>query len=782
MFENQAELSVADDLTSEVAKATNIAGRCAKIAHCWLTRITLVSLLVGVVWPQFAHATDSELILPKVGSIEIGFANRYKLGCWTPVAINLRDGRPSNSAGLPSDNLYLEALDGDSVPARFAKQEIVWGGRSQNYLTYGKIGRADGPIGVLLQREDLPDGSPRPPDLLREFSGDELPRAVPSTDEFIVQIGGSIGLPELFRRGDDASENTRSTTVVTLDKPQRLPEKWYGYDGVDLVVLVAKDAVEQGLFDIVHEFGTKPSAVNTQAAALEEWVRLGGRLIIVCGDGGETALGEKSPLARFLPGKFSQTINLRRFGGIETYADSTERLDAAAPRLSLRVPQLEEVHGVIEVYEGAKASDLPLVVRTRHGYGQVTFVGLDLHKPPLAEWPGRTRFLERLLGRDKKGTGQSGTTEKTKPGRQLGYSDLGGQLRGALDQFEGVSLVPFWSIALAAIAYVAVLFPLAYWVVIRWLRRPLWAWIVLPIALSLFASLALFAAQQAKGNKLRVNRVELVDVDTQSGLVRGTTWLSMFSPANATYSLTVNSRLPAGSSSAADVGGPAALGWLGLPGDGFGGLDSRAAHPPLFAEPYTIDPASGTIGDVPLSKWSSKSFIARWTDRSRPTGDQLTIAADGRLRGTLNSPLAATLEDCQLLHGRWAYSIGQFPAGKSVAVETLQSRTIDTWLTRRRLVNAREEAENYDRGGNDLARILELMMFHGAAGGENYTGLSHRAHSYIDLSNQLELGRAILIGRGPSCAEVKLNGSPPSAADVSQELTMYRWVLDVEKK
>jgi hypothetical protein len=57
-------------------------------------------------------------------------------------------------------------------------------------------------------------------------------------------------------------------TVVTVDKPQRLPDQWYGYEGVDLLVIAGLPAVENLTIDA--------PAVD----AIEHWVRLGGTLLV----------------------------------------------------------------------------------------------------------------------------------------------------------------------------------------------------------------------------------------------------------------------------------------------------------------------------------------------------------------------------------------------------------------------------------------------------------------------------------------------------------------------
>ena len=106
----------------------------------------------------------------------------------------------------------------------------------------------------------------------------------------------------------------------------------------------------------------------------------------------------------------------------------------------------------------------------------------------------------------------------------MGFTDISGQLRGALDQFDGVDFIPFWIVAVLALTYIAILFPLNYWVLNRWLKRPMLAWLFFPTAIVVFCIVAVAVANHAKGTARHVNQLDLVDVDVvDGGEVRGTT-------------------------------------------------------------------------------------------------------------------------------------------------------------------------------------------------------------------------------------------------------------------
>ncbi len=213
-------------------------------------------------------------------------------------------------------------------------------------------------------------------------------------------------------------------------------------------------------------------------------------------------------------------------------------------------------------------------------------------------------------------------------------------------------------------------------------------------------------------------------------------------------------------------------------------MSSAAVNRPLFDEPYMLDLQEGTIVGVPLAKWSSQGFVARWTSGNRQDTDigltaQLTATPDRRLRGTISSNLAEPLTDCVLLFDRWAYPLGTLAPGKSFALDHAESQTIDTYLTKRRTFAAHDEVPTYDRAGADVQRILEVMMFYQSTGGANYTGLLNRYQRFTDLTDQLEFGRAILVGHGPAGAEVQINAQPLRDDDLNRRTSVFRFVIPV---
>ena len=108
--------------------------------------------------------------------------------------------------------------------------------------------------------------------------------------------------------------------------------------------------------------------------------------------------------------------------------------------------------------------------------------------------------------------GPSGAAVQVKPRTRLGqvttlgYDDLSGQLRSALDQFAGVKLVPFWFVALLIVLYIVCIGPLDYLFVKRVLKRMELTWVTFPAIVLLFSLGAYVLAYQLKGDQLHLNR------------------------------------------------------------------------------------------------------------------------------------------------------------------------------------------------------------------------------------------------------------------------------------
>ena len=362
----------------------------------------------------------------------------------------------------------------------------------------------------------------------------------------------------------------RQPAVARLDDLEHLPEQWYGYEGVDALVLcTSKPEPLRRLGPKVRRSRPWTNGCGWADAWCSAWGR---RRPIV--------LAKDSALARFAPGRLQQMVALRQTGGLETYAGSTNAILPAASDTALAVP------GWVTSREWSRSGklDLPLVIRTARGLGQVVFLAADLDQPPLSRWSDAALLAARLLDLP---TDRLPPAEDRGTGVTLGYSDMAGQLRSALDQFDGVHLVPFWVVAALLIGYILLIGPGDYFFLRKVVGRMRWTWLTFPAVVLVLSGAAWLLAHGLKGDRLRVNQVDLVDVDAVSGQIRGTSWMSVFSPSTQSFDLSAQPWLLSGR-----PGSRAAIpvAWLGLPGKGLGGMDPQTTDTVGWDSRYEFSP------------------------------------------------------------------------------------------------------------------------------------------------------------------------------------------------
>jgi hypothetical protein len=746
-----------------------------------MTGTAVKALVVAVAMFAASTARTAESAAPPVATIDriqIGFAGHFKVGFWTPVEITLTGGLKAVTA-----DVEIVVPDGDGVPTRTVEHGVALvAGKPTRIRAYVKFGRPAPAVTVTVRGAD---GSNRPVE--RTFSGDDVPPALGATQRLILELGGPLELGSVARFNEEGQ--AEQSTVAAVDDPASLPDHWYGYDCIDMALLTTGDPTF---------YRQVPAA---SLAALRRWVQLGGRLLLSVGGHGAELLSPGAPLERFAPGRFVKTTALERFGALENFAGASQRLaeaTGASRRPSLPVAELSDVHGRIEVFEGNGADKLPLVVRSADGFGELIFIAVDLGQPPLDRWPGLPQLLAALLGRNLS-SAQSAPVESTALSH-LGFTDLSGQLRSSIDQFPGVRVTPFWLVAVLASGYIVLLFPLDYWLKRRFKGSAVWPWFGLALIVVGVSLGAWCLGRQFRSDRLQVDQADVVDFDVESGLVRGNTWFSLYSPTSAEHTISLEPLWHGPRAEPTDV----QLSWLGVPGNALGGMGDAAhgtgsagginpgaatADLQLFTQPYTYSANAATenaasLAGVPIAAYSSKCFAGEWiNNRARLVEADLHERPDHQLTGTVRlaagdaSDAGFSMTNCVLFHDRDAYLIPRFSAAEPINVELLESRMADTYFTQRKI----NQTTLYDRAGTDRARVLEIMMFYRAAGGLQYVGLLNRYQHFLDLSGQLGLDRAILIGFGPPASALTVDGDPVPADAAAEHITIYRFVLPVRQ-
>jgi hypothetical protein len=730
--------------------------------------LTLMLLLAGglaTVPANFAAAAAQGSSFAVEG---VGFRGTYKVGYWTPLWVrapetDARDATQFEVTASDSDGVPMTVR----VPASTTAGEVAADGDGSATLIYTKVGRIDSAMevsltanGKIVARQTL-----APSELL---SDDSLIRPLRATSQLIVQVGATpLGIREAYP-DREAGVGELGRQFVPLESLKQLPIDWFGYDAVDVLVLATGDG----------ELFAQLAADERRLAAIERWLETSGRLVVACGRSAPELIAPGKPLERFLPAKFISLERLPQTRGLENFAETPDPIGGVYGRTAIQVPRLTDVAGTVDV--DGRGGDLPLVIRAPRGFGELVFVGVDFEVTPLAEWSGRTEFwrglLRPYLADVNVGESQSLVSH--------GYDDLAGAVRQRLGRsFRGVAPVTFPIVALLAIGYLALLGPLDYLFVHKFVRRPGIAWITFPVlVLACSGGLTWLAAARRASGTIQVNQAEVVDVDAATGQARGSYWATLYSPSARRFDLTVAPRLPDGTTPQETV---SRVSWLGLPGAGRGGMHARGIDLDPAQTDYQLAAELNALSAVPLLTSSTKSFAAGWTGSAgRLLNTDLVPNDDGLLVGSIANETGVTLRDACLLYGGWGYRLPDFEAGQSLDVgPQLSAIQVRTLLARRAGQSTRGLVDrnlfSVDRASTD--ELLNVMMFYEAVGGASFVGLPSQYEARCDLSRLLVLGRAILIAQiddgGSRLVDQSANAHQP--IPINDSTVLYRFVIPI---
>ena len=289
-----------------------------------------------------------------------------------------------------------------------------------------------------------------------------------------------------------------------------------------------------------------------------------------------------------------------------------------------------------------------------------------------------------------------------------------------------------------------------------------------------------------KGRELRINKVNVLDVDQTSGMVRGTSVVNLFSPQNRDYGvsfvpLPMDQAPPEKPSKS--TGAEVLTSWMGTPENQFGGM-GNSGRMGFSSGGYSAEPvgSSERLEGVRVAIWSTKSLTSRWYGPS-PNLVEADLLPSGidRLTGTVVNRLPIPLEDAILVFGRQVYQIGDMAPNVVIRVELTKDRYLSGLLgeSAKHYINDQNQAPQQEK--LDRADLLIGIMFHDSRDPGSEVPKENAVFRSLDLSGQLALGRPMLVGKlkRPAAALVLDNaGVEPK----TEQTTIVRMILPLAKK
>ncbi len=225
-------------------------------------RFLVLTFLLGGLCASGRHAHPAELV--KVERVRVGFQNTFKVGCWTPVRVDLHAG-PARFEGT----LDIEAPDEDGTPTVLAQPVAIEAGGSVTVTSYIRPGTGQGEE-ILARVRDHSGRSVATPGRALDPAG-RPPVDLNSFQTLIVTFGNPQGVADVaglsaFQKPTPGGGKADALVVVRA-RPDEWPGRWYGLDGASVVVL---DLNDRAVLD----------TLRNGRESLSRWVRNGGHLVV----------------------------------------------------------------------------------------------------------------------------------------------------------------------------------------------------------------------------------------------------------------------------------------------------------------------------------------------------------------------------------------------------------------------------------------------------------------------------------------------------------------------
>lgn len=693
----------------------------------------------------------------------------FKAGLFTPVWVDIEPG----DGGLERGELIVETSDSDDVQNNYITSLPPLEARKPfTALSYTKPGSISSAIKVTLRGETKTKESQ-----LFIFERGDPYEAEPLEDLMFLSVGtplsslrSSIAAQVEAIEGKDLPNpraHANSARVSYVDNFELLPNRWFGFEPVDLMIITTGNA----------DFVSNLVGQKVQLEAIAEWVRRGGRLVISTGRNKDLgaklldSLGMTALPVEFVPGG----MQLPRLPSLEGWLTQAPRFENVPAKPGGDVAPIElaklaiKSEGNVEILiPGGEDKNHPLAVRFAFGMGQVTLLAFDLDQPPFSRWGGQPEFWKRFQSEHAVSLTKSdaGTNINNRWMQNRNDEDLGAWLRNNLEVFPDVSNISFGWVALFIFVYILVVGPLDYFFLKKVVKRLELTWITFPTVVIVVSAAAYFTAYALKGNDLLINKADLVDIDLQGQTVYGHTWFTLFSPRIQHYTLGIE---PAAPEWAAEVpaekkAASVLMSWMGRPDTSYGGY-GRSRSQSLFRRAYQYAPDATGLEGVPIQVWSMKSFDACW---KRDVGPKQPFVADlqiakepQKVTGTITNQLPVALNNVYLIYGTGTnkasvYALAQpLQPGEAqeINLSRLESKHISDWFTNQTPAgNFNQSVSRGTRAGTiDKDEILHRLMFHEfvppASRAQNASMRDLDESWRIRLKNEI-----ILVGRAPKAS------------------------------
>lgn len=474
----------------------------------------------------------------------------------------------------------------------------------------------------------------------------QIRRTIERNMPLVAAVSRNVGGVPTFPESKGRFQNYQLLSARL--QPALFPDNPLALEGIDMLYLNSEKALELSL---------------TQVNAIMAWLQHGGHLVV----GVEQAadISGNRWLKDLMPCDLTSMANLNNHAQLQSWVrepgmaaaianapnNSSRRNTvrgfdtAAAPRREIADDaQFESAPMQVSagtVRDGAVvigAGSTPLAIEAQRGRGRLTVLTFSPEREPFLSWKNRDWFWAKMAGIPASAFDSSDVNQ----GR---LSSDG--IFGSMIDSKQVRRLPVGWLLLLLVAYLAVIGPLdQYW--LKKINRQMLTWITFPCYVVLFSGLIYLIGFHLRAGELEWNELNVVDVlpDHERAVLRGQSYISIYSPVNAHYT----------------IGGDQPFATMrGEYQGNFGGAQ-ESSRADIMQRGNSFEAEAF----VPV--WSSQLYVTDWLQASSaPVAMSVTRAGNG-WKVTVDNKTARVLSQARVVLDGRLYELGELPAQQSKTV------------------------------------------------------------------------------------------------------------------
>jgi hypothetical protein len=519
----------------------------------------------------------------------------------------------------------------------------------------------------------------------------QIRRTIERNMPLVAAVSRNVGGVPAFPEAKGKYQNYQLLSARL--QPALFPDNPLALEGIDMLYLNSEKALELSL---------------TQVNAIMAWLQHGGHLVV--GVEQVTDISGNRWLKDLMPCDLTSTGNLDNHQQLQNWLrePGPGAFSASAASRSTRQNTMRGLAGggagPVELSEDLQfestpmqvstgsirdgavligAASTPLAIEARRGRGRLTVLAFSPEREPFLSWKSRDWFWAKLAGIP------AGAFEASDVYANYGRLSSDG-IFGSMIDSKQVRKLPVGWLLLLLLAYLAVIGPLdQYW--LKRINRQMLTWVTFPCYVVLFSGLIYLIGFHLRAGELEWNELNVVDVlpDHDRAVLRGETYISIYSPVNAHYPLR-------GDQPFATLRGE----YLG----NFGGAQESSR-----AE--IVQHGNSFEADAMVPVWTSQLYVADWL---QPASVPMAMSVSRQGAGwqvTVENNTPGPLSQARVvLEGR-VYELAELPAQQSKTFSLTREQGMVLTEFARQFSNPFRNAvqSRHNTFGNNAVNITDVV-------------------------------------------------------------------------